>query len=359
MGTKKFERLLCRSFLVFALLGVLSGCSIEKEMSSSVDILSYLTNENDDYCASVLSIDVLNETIRLSQGELFSVSKTTGWQDAVYPIGISQEKLILFAKPTETSHTSCNIAVSNQLYFKDYSLLFDPDTNSAEIKKNDEVLGTASLMLDDTALLPEAFFIDEDGVVAVLCNTDGCGDFEKVYPVSVLYKKSTNKEKYEMTEAHTYNKLFEDDTLSKINIPEFTLFGTNIYSNGYLKAFLWNEGENIVEIDPYNGTARTIITEAQIKQDIPEIDTHREQYEFFDGAGYQEGIYMVEIPNYNHTDGAMVVFYDENIQFMGYILCTREAIILYDRDCGEAAKISNNNLEAMLFVPQENIRQSQ
>jgi hypothetical protein len=315
----------------------------------TVDLVIYLGDDGDEISAHVLLINIADKKIIFLQEEVFKASGETGWLDRIYPLSLSGRSLVLPHTPVEKPMMEYSIATDGEVYFKDYILVYDDEQSIAEISKGDLSVATLLLTLDRTHLVPQAFFIDDENKISVLCNTVG-DTFDKVNPMSLVYAVKNGAFELETTNDHA--SIFDDYQLSKINLPNNTRLETNIHGNAQSKTFLWNEGANIVEINPYDGTVSIVLTVGKIKDDMPSLDTHREFYEFFTGAGYQNGVYIAKFPNYNNLSGTIAVFYCITGEFIGSILCTGKSISLLDKDNNEIDRIENTMLMPLLFIPQ-------
>ena len=314
----------------------------------AIDLIAYLVNDEDDISAHILSINTLDATINLSPAELFKVSGDLGWLDRIYPLNLSINSLALPYEPLEESVINFSVAATDELYFEDYILFYDTEESRAEIKIDNQAIATIPLMLDGIRLVPQSFFIDDDKI-AVLSKTEG-DTFDKVNIVSLIYVMRGND--LELETVNDHRSLFDDYGLSKNNMPNFTRLETNVYGNIESKTFLWNEGANIVEINPYDGTVKIILTVNNIKSDMPNLDTHRDFLEFFTGIGYQNNTYIAKFPNYNDLAGTISVFYGNAVEFLGSVLCTENYISLSNKENIEVSRIENTELIPFSFIPQ-------
>lgn len=318
--------------------------------NQTIDLITYFDTDVGDISAHELTINFSEATISLSQSELFRVSGEMGWLDRIYPLSLSGKSLVLPYTPVEVPASEYSVVIEGELYYDDYILVYDYEQSKAEIVKGGQLIATLFFDLDDTRLIPNAFFIDDENNIAILCNTEG-DTFDKVYPVTLIY--SNNGESFLLEKIYDYNSIFNDNRFSKINMPNYTILETNIHGNAQSKAFLWNEGANFVEINPYNGTVNVVLTEKEIKADIPFLDTHREFYEFFTGVGYQNGIYIAKFPNYNNLAGVFSVFYSSTGEYLGSVLCSENYISFSGSDNKEIYRIEDAALKPLLFIPQK------
>ncbi|MBT9173624.1 MAG: hypothetical protein DDT21_02025 [Syntrophomonadaceae bacterium] len=341
--------------LMFLCVG--SGCvknSSSYENNANVAVINlvvYLTDAAGEISAHKLSVNVSDSYIELSPEVLFKVSGELGWQNRIYPLNFSSRLLALPYAPLEQPAIKYTLAKEGELYNGDYVLIYDytDQVMMATIRKGDTEIAVIALTPENMQLIPQAFFVDDEGNIAVLCNTKG-ETFDKVNPVSLLYTKKGGT--YQFEKISDYSSIFDKYDLSKINMPNYVNIGTNIYGNPQSKTFLWNEGANIVEINPYNGTIRVVLTVSKIKTDMPNLDTHRDFYGFFTGLGYQNGIYIAGFPNYNNLPGTISVFYNKAGEFLGSVLCTENYISVSNKDNVEKSRIDNIKLNSKIFIPQ-------
>lgn len=337
--------------LIFACTG--SGCGSNsfldnnKENSGIISLVAYLLDATDVINAHRLSVNVSDLSVELSPVVLFKVSGDMGWQDRIYPLSLSNELLVLPYAPVEQPTIEHTLATEGKLYNADYVLTYEGDRTI--IRKGNTDIASIAMVLDDMRLIPQAFFVDGEDAIAVLCNTEG-ETFDKVNPVSLLYTKKGGK--FQLEKTSDYKSIFDEFDLSKINMPNYVNIETNIYGNSQSKTFLWNEGANIVELNPYKGIIRVVLTVNNIETDMPHLDTHRDFYGFFTGLGYQNGIYIADFPNYNNLPGTVSVFYSETGKFLGSVLCTEDYISVLDSKNIEKNRVDNAELNSRTFIPQ-------
>lgn len=341
--------------LMFLCVG--SGCSRDSSSDNNkgnaavINLVVYLTDVSGEINAHKLSVNVVDSSIELAQDILFKISGDLGWQNRIYPLSFSSELLVLPYAPIEQPAIKYTLATEGELYNGDHVLIYDykDQARMATIRKGDTEIALITLMPENMQLIPQAFFIDDEGTIAVLCNTKG-ETFDKVNPVSLLYTKKGGT--YQLEKISDYSSIFDEFNLSKINMPNYVNIDTNVYGNPQSKTFLWNEGANIVEINPYNGTIRVVLAVRNIEADMPDLDTHRDFYGFFTGLGYQNEIYIASFPNYNNLLGTISVFYSKTGKFLGSILCTEKYISISNNKNVEKSRIDNIKLNSKIFIPQ-------
>lgn len=344
-------------FLITAsmLLCILSGCTRlpSSEENFVIDLVAYLDYDDSSFGAYILSLDISESTFDLSQDVLFRISGEMGWL-SIYPLSFSDKSLVLPYAPVGEPEIEYTVVdeYEQYLYSEDYVLIYDDENSWAEVRKNNQVVAELSLTSDDMHFTPHAFFVDDEGRIALLCNTIG-NTFDKVNPFTMIYTKDNESYQIEMINNHT--SIFDDYVLSKVNMPNCTGLETNVYGNAQSKTFLWNESANIVEINPYDGSVNVRITVDKINEDMPNLDTHREFYEFFTGVGYQNGVYLAKFPNYNNLAGTIVALYNSNGDFLGSVLCTEDSVSLLSEDNTEVDCVENTMIKPVLYIPQGNL----
>lgn len=321
----------------------------ENKNDSIVEIIAYLADDTAQISAHVLSVNLSDWTLDLSHDELFVVSGETGWQDSVYPLSFSGEVLVLPSAPLEYPAVDYAVSCEDELYYEDYVLVYDYEQSRAEVSQGHQAIAAIELVLEDVRLIPQAFFIDSTGKLAVLCISEG-DTFDKANPVSLIFFKKSDT--FELEIVNDFSSIFDEYNLSKINMPNYTRLETNVFGNAQSRSFLWNEGTNTVEINPYDGSINIVLTVKIIENDMPALDTYRDFYEFFTGFNYQNGVYIAKFPNYNELAGTISVFYSNAKGFLGSVLCTDNYISLADAENNVMDRIENTELMPISFIPQ-------
>jgi hypothetical protein len=319
------------------------------QIINTIDLITYLDNDSGDICAHVLTIDLLNSTLDLSKDDFFRASGETGWLDRIYPLNISAKSLVLPSEPLSSPMIEVSTSVENELYFQDYILIYDYEQSTAEINKASQAITTVPLSLDGVRYIPQAFFYDDEGKLAVICTTDGY-TFDERNPVSLVF--ALDNDVLHLETINDFRSIFDDYKLSKINMPTYARLETNIYGNAQSKSFMWNEGANAVELNPYDGTVKIILTVDRIENDMPSLDIYRDFYGFFSGFNYQNGVYIAKFPNSNNLEGTIAVFYSNTGEFLGSVICEENNISFLNKDNTEINHIHNTKLKPLLFIPQ-------
>ncbi|MGX8698598.1 MAG: hypothetical protein ACSW8F_01535 [bacterium] len=329
--------------LFLFLLLLLSGCGggkVQEEAPKSreIELMLFLRDEAGAFSARELKVNLTEPALALSEEALYSVSGDAGWHDRLYPITMSGDLVVL-----------PEAAAENTLYFEEYALACDEAASRAEVTLRSEAIAQLDLTEDGTRLFPQAFFLDREGKIAVLCNKEG-ELFDDIYPVTLVFSKSGDG--YTLEKRTDFADLFEGDVLSRIQMPSYQPFYTNIVGNADLSAFLWNEGERIVKLDPNAGSAEILLSVEDIQRDMPFLDTQREEIVFFTGMAYQNGCYIALFPDYNDLPGTIAAFYAGDGTYLGRLVCTEKEVTLYDAANAEQKRITEEGLCGLLHAPQ-------
>lgn len=124
----------------------------------------------------------------------------------------------------------------------------------------------------------------------------------------------------------------------------FAPTGSGVYPSGELCAFLWREGESVVKLAPYTGEFSVLFRISDIREAMPFLDLQREDYAFFTGLGYQNGVYALVFPHYDRSAGTVAALYRADGDYLGYLLCDTEAIRLFNAERTEVARADTASL---------------
>ena len=341
--------------LLLSLLMALAGCDDyagareEDKNPADVNLVTYSNNDDGSISAYTLSVALDTQTLKLSPEPLFTVPGGLDWLDQVYPVALSANALVLPKPPTGDTAIPYVVAQKGTLYYQDYTLIYDETEATATVERAGRTVAVLPMSIEGDFVTPQAFFVNEDGQIAVLANTNG-STYDLVYPVTLLYSKTDDG--FALEKSASFQTIFEENDFSKVNQPTYVPALSNVYGNGSTGTFLWNETTNIVALDPVQGTAQVLLDDKRIAEDLPEMDTSRDFMEFFSDVGYQNGVYMSSFPNYNSTFGTNVAFYSSDGTFLGHILCTEIAMTLTNGKGEETARIDKDSLCGLLYTPQ-------
>lgn len=315
-----------------------------------VNLVAHAHHEDGSVSGHLVSVDLETKTLTCSQDALFTVPGGDDWISQISPVFLSTQKIVLPVDPIEPPALPCTVERKmDTLYNKDNTLTYSEEAKTAQLHRGSQETVVLDMTVDGQFVTPQAFFVKENGDVAVLANTNGI-TYDLVYPVTLYYRQSGEGLVLEKTAS--FQALFEDETFSKINQPHYVPASSNIYGNAETGTFLWNETNKLVALNPTDGTHQVILTDQQVAQALPEIDMHREQMEFFSDVSYQNGIYLAEFPNYNGVTGTSIVFCQANGSYLGRVFCTEAALVLENATGEEVARIDNANLTGTLYLPQ-------
>lgn len=311
------------TFILALALLLLCGCGAARTEAGEpgeLRFLFYTADESGDITACPLTVDLSNGTLAPAEDALFRLSDANG---RFYPVMLCSDRLVLRKMP-EYSALPVEAAAERTLYFRDYTLSYDGAL--CRIERGGVLYAEPDLNNGDCTLTPEAFFVDENGTAVVLCHSEELL-FDDVYTTALLCTPDGAREE------HRFTALYDSGELSKLRFPT----GTAVSASAALRAFLWLEGESIVKLDPYTGEFSVLFRLSDIREAMPFVDLHREDYAFFTGLGYQDGTYALLFPNYNRTAGTVAALFGADGDYLGYLLCDTEAIRLFDADRNEVA----------------------
>ncbi|MEG1492118.1 MAG: hypothetical protein RR394_07680 [Oscillospiraceae bacterium] len=292
-----------------------------------------------------LNVNLSKPKLSLNTKALYEIPDSSRLEiSRIFPQYMSADALILREAPVSTEFSADRISKdASTLYFEQYTLKFDDKNFSFEIYKDSKSLyGDISLIENDKKLMPTSFFIDKDGKIALLCMTSA--SLIDTEMVSVLYAK--DGESYSPEKICKYPTIWEDYELSKANCPNYMSTNTNVSASPATASFLYNEKAKLIAISPYDGSVKCVLKEKNITSDMPNLDTHRESYEFFNGFEYQAGYYIASFPAYNALAGTYAAFYNDKGEYAGCVLCGGDGITLFDKNNEKLDKIDG------AFVPQ-------
>ena len=205
-------------------------------------------------------------------------------------------------------------------------------------------------IIEDERFEPLIFFIDKDGKLVMVCTRTKGAVASNNYPVSVVAAKNEDG-KYEVAEKTSFERMYEE-RFSPIQGPYSCWFGENIYADADEECFYWNEGCNIVKMNPYDGSFDIVVNVSDIERDIPTLDTNREEYDFIYNYGHRNGINILIFPNYNDLPGMIAAFYNDEGAFLGRVLVSEDSIICFDKGNKEKSRLEGNNfLSTFLYAP--------
>lgn len=362
---------------IFVLLSVglliLVGCSAR---DADVKLLIYAQENEDVAGAYELYINLKNGTMRCATEPLYQVQKDADIgnfdRDTIYPLSLCDDIMVLRAKPLQAFRTPCEILEQSkwkefrknsmvegefisfkQIWNEDEQLNYTADEKceTYEIEKKGEQIGKLQMEVEENERFePLAFFLDQDGTLALMCNRTKGSLARESYPVSIVAEKRKNGN-FTVIQRHSFQSMF-DETLSQNTPPYSEWFGENIYGDTKTECFYWNESCNIVKMNPYDGSFHIIVRIADIEKDIPTLDTNRESYDFIWNYGRQNEINILIFPNYNDVQGMIAAFYNDEGSYLGRILIGEETVLLFNRENAETAKNEEHGLlSTFLYAP--------
>lgn len=324
----------------------LVACSANEtsEPQNQTQKVVLFTSESDSVNAYELTVDFQNSNLSLAQEPIYTLSGTEMLgKERIQPQFMSSKTLILREKPANSTYnTDCVSQDRNTLYYEDYTLKLNPEDSTFVLYKgNESISEPISLTYDDMAVIPSSFFVDEEEKIAILGMTSTTS--EEAEMVSLLYHKKD--EKYEIKKKGKFSGIWQAYDLSKDLCLNSLADGTNVTVSAEGN-FLYNETKTLFTISPYDGRVKNVLNEEKIAENMPFLDTQRDSYSFFSSFSSQSGSYIVTFPAFNATEGTYAAFYLHTGEYVGYLLCSNDEIILADKDNHEIAKIEG------AFIPQ-------
>ena len=348
-----------------ALLLLLSaGCASKDEQAK---LLVFSENNETMAGAYELKIDLSEGTLTLAEEPLYQVQKNTvsenyDW-NTIYPKSLTDSNMVLRGEPfkafrtpyviiREEEHTDEGVSFK-QLWSGEYRMDYTAGEKSEtyEIKKSEEAVAVLTAeIIEDERFEPLIFFIDKAGKLVMVCTRTKGAVASNNYPVSVVAAKNEDG-KYEVAEKTSFERMYEE-RFSPIQGPYSCWFGENIYADADEECFYWNEGCNIVKMNPYDGSFDIVVNVSDIERDIPTLDTNREEYDFIYNYGHRNGINILIFPNYNDLPGMIAAFYNDEGAFLGRVLVSEDSIICFDKGNKEKSRLEGNNfLSTFLYAP--------
>jgi hypothetical protein len=348
-------------FIMLLSIGVF-GCSAVDSEEKSLEELNFLVYAGDDqthWQAKEGELDLQTQEVTVDDEVVYEVIDEHGWSDALYPMEFTDEWLVLRGESSvqpDRDYVICE----REDYLGEYkiwngrlSLTFDPKTKQSLIENGEEIVGTLdNLDYEGISLQPIAFFMDEDKKLVLLCERGSeATAWDDSYPVAVVASlRNSESKSYVIESMRPLENMFSEE-LSKMKAPYRTWFDTNVYADEKEACFYWNETRCIVKINPYNGAYEVILSEQDVKENMPYLDTTREGYGFFTGFAVQDDMYIVQFTNYNDVFGTYAALFDYKGELIGSLLCTESSLTYQGVDGETISEIKNDDLKGLLYIP--------
>ena len=315
-----------------------------------ITLLVYINEDGNNWEARRLYIDLDKDGMNLDKDALFSIYSSNGYTESIYPVDVTKDFLVLNCKSSCDPQTKYIVDNKDNDLWCRYDLLeYDQITDKATIYSSDKKIGQINdLIYENTKLVPVAFFV-KDNRLEMLCNRAG-EDMPSIWD-DPLISVSAIIDGGECVERkmQSYRNMFSED-ISVIQIPFYN--GTdNVIGVNETGKFYWNEGRSVIEIDPETGEYKTILTEQMIASDMPDINTEREGYGFFQRVGWQNNLFILTFQDFNNQEGTYLAIYDEDCHFVGRVLTSNGSIILSDKNNVELDRINNTSLQPFIYIP--------
>lgn len=327
-----------------------STADSRQETLSGVNLLVF-NNENNQLLATPIQIDFNN--MELDSGEaVFTLSSGRKPYDVIEPIYMTDSRLVLPSEPLEADFNGDVVTdedATQRFYYDDYTMDYNGEAGTFAVYQGSQLVAeNLALSCNGYNVIPASFFIDEDGRIIILGYY--IGDMMSTNVVSLIY--SNGGEEWILENQHTYpNEWNEFGGQLSIAQPIERNTSYSVELNG----FLLNEGQNLFLVSPYEETAKKMISEETIEEVLPYLDTHRESYSFFYDFEYQAGHYIATFQTYNALPGMYAVFFSENGEYEGYLLCNENGVTLFDDTNQAVSSLDMTNLLPLLYIPDSQI----
>ncbi len=301
--------------------------------------------DGDNVTVYEVNVDIIDYTLSLDSDALYEINTLDKTMYSIFPHFMSLDNMILYKAPVKYNKYD-DVGVSEEIYplfYENYSLQYNKEEMNFTITKdNDSLYNNVPLVYEGTRLRPMCFFVDTEGKIAVLCMTAVSQLDTEI--VTLLY--SAKEKDLSLLETYEYPTIWEDYNISKIQCP----ITFNTCASLQNKCFLYNESVKLFTISPYNGSVTCVLEEKDVETVLPQIDTSREGYSFFNHFGYQNGYYMATFPAYNSIAGYYTVFFKTSGEYMGCLLCAEDKLTLYDKNHVEMESIADN-FHPSIYIP--------
>ncbi|MFQ7760521.1 MAG: hypothetical protein ACLRI6_15945 [Oscillospiraceae bacterium] len=329
---KKWIKLIILVIVCIGCIGFIRWLTERIDDKTNMQPISIIAYKNNDETADAIQIwiDYNENQLYAEKSPIYSISVDNRLYEDIFPQYYSEEVIVLSKKPE--LNTQKNVAINDEkktLYYKDYILKVDESGNTFTIMSRDgKVDENISLKYKDQRIIPCAFFVDNEENIAILGMTNEPLDESKL--TTLLY--SRNNEKVTLEEAQQYTDIWDKYDLSKSNCPNYTKNFVNITVDSLDGRFLYNETGKLLTFSPYEKKEQCFLTENDISQDIPSLNTYRDFYSFFSGFSSQNDYYVAKFPAYNEEEGTYAAFYNKTGDYLGHVRCNNDSISLYNEE---------------------------
>ena len=359
--------------LAVSIFVLLAGCYMNQGEMFEINLLVFSSDDENTVGAYKLEVNLADYEMELSQKPIYQYQKNPEFgiidRDSIYPLILTESNTVFRAEPfkslrepylvlkmQEEYESDKDFFTSfKQLWSGDYSMdyIADKVEENYIIKKNGKKIGYLTLeVIDEERFEPQAFFLDDDEKLVMLCTRSRGIAAINSYPISFIASKDIDG-RFAIEEKYSYEKIF-GEKLSVIHQPLSLGSIENVYADVVSRSFFWNESRNIVRLNPYDGSHTVIVDTQNILRDMPMLDLRRESYGFFWSYGCQSEINILIFPSDNGVSGMLAAFYTDEGEFLGKVLVGEGSAVCYDKDNNEKSRIDVPELEStLLYAPMQ------
>lgn len=370
---KTKKKIIIRISLAASVVVLFAGCSMRIDKKTEMSLLVFLYDDENTVGAYGLEVNLDGYELKLSENPIYQYQKNPELgiidRDSIYPLILTESNIVFRAEPFKSLREPYSVMKKQeeyesdkeyftsykQLWCGDYSLdyIADDAVEGYIIKKDDKKIGCLTLKVKDGEMFePQAFFLDNDSKLVMLCMRSKGSAAINSYPVSLIASKDSSGE-FTIEEKYSYKNVF-GEKLSVIHHPFSLGFTENIYADTLSRSFFWNESRNIVRLNPYDGSHDIIVGVKNISSDMPMLDLRTESYYFFWNYGRQNETNVLIFPNYNDIASMLAAFYTDEGEFLGKVLISEDSAVCYDKDNNEKSRIDVPDLEVtLLYAPMQ------
>lgn len=359
---KRHVRTIAAILLLGIFCGMFFGCSREDNVSaenaSKVELVTYTGENQNEWAAHEMNFDFQAKKLEIKPGTIFKIEDKNGWSDALYPMAMTDDLLVLRTDSTVKPDRNYIVYEKEgymeeyQIWNKQLSISYEPKNFCVTLKNDDDIIGTVDSMQEDgIGLHPIAFFLDDENNLVMMCERGNEETpWNEHYPVSVIASLDTKTQKFSIVKQYSYDGMF-GSTLSAMKMPSRTWFSENTYADDTSKTFFWNETRSIVQINPYTGKYEIVLDEKLIEKNMPFLDAQRESYDFFTAFSVQDNVYITIFPDYNDVVGMYAALFNREGKYLGCIRCTESEVTYFNQEGKETDRIEDDTLKGLLYAP--------
>lgn len=373
---KAKKKIIICTLLAASVFVLFAGCSMRIGKKNETSLLVFSYGDENTVGAYELEVDLDDYELKLSENPIYQYQKNLEFgtidRDSIYPLILTESNTVFRAEPYRTLREPYSVLKRagdyesecpsedrftsyKQLWCGDYSMdyIADEDEEKYIIKNLEKEIGSLTAEVkNDERFEPQAFFLDDDENLAMLCIRSKGSAFINMYPVSFVASKDQGGN-FNIDKKDSFADIF-GEKLSIIHQPHSLGSMENVYADAGSRSFFWNESRNIVRLNPYDGLHDIIVGVKNISRDMPMLDLRTESYYFFWNYGRQNETNILIFPNYNDVAGMLAAFYTDDGEFLGKVLVSEGSAVCFDKDNNEKSRIDVPNLErTLLYAPMQ------